>query len=174
MEQPDSPPAAPIISDWVRVVWAEGGHRALRVEKEVLGFAAEGSRIRIKAAVDLDGAVCCPGPSRGGGEGLVRRELVFEPLSGESLSLWCKKLQDYMDNLGRPKRLFIFMNPFGGKRMAPKIFSNEVKPLLQDAGIEFDIQETRYQLHAKEIARSIDLSKYDGIVCVSGDGILVE
>lgn len=29
-------------------------------------------------------------------------------------------------------------------------------------------------MHAKEVARSIDLSDYDGIVCVSGDGILVE
>jgi hypothetical protein len=34
--------------------------------------------------------------------------------------------------------------------------------------------ETKYQLHAKEIVRSMDVSKYDGIVCVSGDGILVE
>lgn len=34
--------------------------------------------------------------------------------------------------------------------------------------------ETKYQLHAKEVVQSLDLAKYDGIVCVSGDGILVE
>lgn len=34
--------------------------------------------------------------------------------------------------------------------------------------------ETEYQLHAKEVSRSLDLTKYDGIICVSGDGILVE
>lgn len=34
--------------------------------------------------------------------------------------------------------------------------------------------ETKYQLHAKEVVQSLDLGKYDGIVCVSGDGILVE
>lgn len=34
--------------------------------------------------------------------------------------------------------------------------------------------ETKYQLHAKEVAQALDLTKYDGIVCVSGDGILVE
>ena len=34
--------------------------------------------------------------------------------------------------------------------------------------------ETKHQLHAKEVVGSLDLSKYDGIVCVSGDGILVE
>lgn len=38
----------------------------------------------------------------------------------------------------------------------------------------FHLSETNYQLHAKEVAKELDLSKYDGIVCVSGDGILVE
>lgn len=37
-----------------------------------------------------------------------------------------------------------------------------------------DFPETKYQLHAKEIVKSMDVSKYDGIVCVSGDGVLVE
>lgn len=36
------------------------------------------------------------------------------------------------------------------------------------------LSETKYQLHAKEVVRAMDLTKYDGIVCVSGDGILVE
>lgn len=36
------------------------------------------------------------------------------------------------------------------------------------------ILETKRQLHAKEVVQSMDLAKYDGIVCVSGDGILVE
>jgi sphingosine kinase len=34
--------------------------------------------------------------------------------------------------------------------------------------------ETKHRLHAQEIAHSLDLRKYDGIVCVSGDGVLVE
>lgn len=36
------------------------------------------------------------------------------------------------------------------------------------------LSETKYQLHAKEVVSAMDLTKYDGIVCVSGDGILVE
>lgn len=36
------------------------------------------------------------------------------------------------------------------------------------------LSETQHQLHAKEVACSLDIKKYDGIVCVSGDGILVE
>ncbi|KAH1242903.1 Sphingosine kinase 1 [Glycine max] len=34
--------------------------------------------------------------------------------------------------------------------------------------------KTKHQLHAKQVVQSLDFSKYDGIVCVSGDGILVE
>lgn len=34
--------------------------------------------------------------------------------------------------------------------------------------------ETEHQLHAKELVKTMDLSKYDGVVCVSGDGTLVE
>lgn len=108
-------------------------------------------------------------------------------------------------NVGRPKRLFVFVNPFGGKKSAAKIFDEQVKPLLEDAQIEITVQgalilrpcfvvvllpfqmylylytcmiwfssETKHQLHAKEVTQSLDITKYDGIVCVSGDGILVE
>lgn len=104
----------------------------------------------------------------------VRKDYVFEPLSEDSLRLWCEKLREYIDSLGRPKRLFVFVNPFGGKKYASKIFVDHVKALLEDADIQITLQETQYQLHAKEVANSLDLSKYDGIVCVSGDGILVE
>ncbi|KAK4787440.1 hypothetical protein SAY86_011273 [Trapa natans] len=177
------------MSDWVRVncivtqltftadgklVWMEASQRCLRIE-EVLGFATEGSCIRIRAAVDFDEAGCCLRPGGGGGGGcMVRRELAFEPLSADSFTLWCQNLRGYLDSLGRPKKLLILLNPFGGKRSAPKVFEKEVKPLLEDAAVKFDLQETGYQLHAKEIARKVDLAKYDGIVCVSGDGVLVE
>ncbi|PPS00723.1 hypothetical protein GOBAR_AA19943 [Gossypium barbadense] len=145
--------------------------RCLTVEKEVLGFAVEeGSRIRIKAVVEEREGICCCG-NRGD---LVRESFVFEPLSEDSLALWSQKLRDYIDSLGRPKRLLIFLNPFGGKKSATKIFSEDVKPYLEDADIQITVIETKYQLHAKEVAKTMDLSKYDGIVCVSGDGILVE
>lgn len=34
--------------------------------------------------------------------------------------------------------------------------------------------ETQFQGHAKDLAKSFNLSEIDGIVCVSGDGVLVE
>jgi hypothetical protein len=34
--------------------------------------------------------------------------------------------------------------------------------------------ETKHRFHGQEISHSLDLKKYDGIICVSGDGVLVE
>ena len=36
------------------------------------------------------------------------------------------------------------------------------------------ITETQFFRHAKELAKEIDPSQFDGVVCVSGDGVLVE
>ncbi|GMP74839.1 hypothetical protein CsSME_00032122 [Camellia sinensis var. sinensis] len=147
-----------------------GIQSCLAVEKEVLGFCTEGSRIKIRTVVESGDGICCFG-SRGTP---VRKTFAFETMSDELLGLWCQKLREYIDSLGRPKKLFVFVNPYGGKKSASKVFLDDVKPLLEDANVEFTVQETKYQLHAKEIALTLDLSKYDGIICVSGDGILVE
>ncbi|EOA16802.1 hypothetical protein CARUB_v10005022mg [Capsella rubella] len=150
--------------------WMESGRRKSTAEKDVLSFVVEGNKVRVKTLVERGGGICCEGNA---GD-YTRKDFVFEPLSDESRKLWCDKLHQHLDSLGRPKKLFVFVNPFGGKKSARKIFVEEVKPLFEDANIQLEIQETKYQLHAKEIVRSMDVSKYDGIVCVSGDGVLVE
>ena len=88
--------------------WTGKGQRCLTVEKEVLGFALEGSRIRVKAVVGKRDGICCFG-KRGD---LVRHSFVFEPLSEDSLRLWSQKLRDYIDSLGAKKNsnFFFFSN----------------------------------------------------------------
>ena len=34
----------------------------------------------------------------------------------------------------------MFVNPFGGKKSASRIFADQVKPLLEDADVEFTLQ----------------------------------
>uniref|UniRef100_A0A1J3CQL3 sphingosine kinase n=1 Tax=Noccaea caerulescens TaxID=107243 RepID=A0A1J3CQL3_NOCCA len=150
--------------------WTESGRRKSTVSEDVLSFVVEGNTVRVKTLVERRGGICC-GESAGD---YARKDFVFEPLSDESRKLWCDKLHQHLESLGRPKKLFVFVNPFGGKKSARKIFLEKVKPLFEDADIQLEIQETKYQLHAKEIVKSMDVSKYDGIVCVSGDGVLVE
>ncbi|XP_055827487.1 sphingosine kinase 1-like isoform X2 [Solanum dulcamara] len=179
-------PVAPVLSDRVRVngvetlvtFTAEEGilrwtENCLSIEKEVLGFTVEGTKIKVRAIKENDGGgiICCSGNT---GVTVKIRSYNLEMLSEVSLRIWTQKLQEFIDSLGRPKRLFVFVNPYGGKRSASKIFIDSVKPLLDDANIDYTVQETKYQLHAKEVAKSLDILRYDGIVCVSGDGILVE
>ncbi|KAL0398661.1 UNVERIFIED_CONTAM: Sphingosine kinase [Sesamum radiatum] len=150
-----------------QLMWAG---RRLDMGKQVIGFSVEGSKIKIRAVVESSPGICgfsCKTT-------LIRKTFTLEFLSDDCLRAWTPKLQEYLDSLGRPKRLFIFVNPYGGKKSASKIFVNDVKPLLDDANVEYTIQETKHRFHAKEVIQSLDLAKYDGIVCVSGDGILVE
>ncbi|XP_028788685.1 sphingosine kinase 1-like isoform X1 [Neltuma alba] len=147
----------------------DGGQRCLHLEKDVLGFVTDGPDIKIRCLVDGQSG-CSPRNRRK----LVRKDVVFQSLSQESQRLWCQNLREFLDSFGRPKRLFIFLNPYGGKKAATKIFLHQVKPILDDAEIQITLQETKYQLHALEVVRTLDISNYDGIVCVSGDGILVE
>ncbi|KAI3832924.1 hypothetical protein MKW98_025808 [Papaver atlanticum] len=154
--------------------WTERGEKCLTVEKQVLGFSTEGFFIKIKAFLERETGVYC-GVGGAGIRGIrLRKDFVFEPISEESKTSLCQKLQECIDSYDRPKRLFIIVNPYGGKKSASKIFDEEVKPLLEAADIQYTVQETQYRLHAKEVSHTLDLTKYDGIVCVSGDGILVE
>lgn len=187
MEVQQQPPTAATISAPVKVNktqttltltpdgklrWVEGKRdRWLIVEKEVLGFGEEALFVTIRALIEKETGFCIGKKSAGNRK---REDIVFEFLTEESKSLWCHKLQECIDSYDRPKRLFIIVNPFGGSGSASKILNDEIKPLLDAANIQYTVQETKYQLHAKEIARSLDLLRYDGVVCVSGDGVLVE
>ncbi|KAJ0799028.1 putative sphingosine kinase [Helianthus annuus] len=66
---------------------------------------------------------------------------------------------------GRPKKLFLLLTHLEGE-ICFQVFTDHVKPILEDANIEYTLQETKYQLHAKEVAHDLDLTKYDGILCV--------
>ncbi|KAG9452754.1 hypothetical protein H6P81_005658 [Aristolochia fimbriata] len=147
-----------------------GGERCLVIENEVLGFAGEGAQLTVRAYVEKGVGFFC-GAGRRHRE---RKDYVFEMSSEDSRRNWSGKLKEHIDLLGRPKRLFVVVNPFGGSKSALKIFHKEVHPMLVAADVQFTLQETHHQLHAKSLAHSLDLSKYDGIVCVSGDGVLVE
>ncbi|KAG9149691.1 hypothetical protein Leryth_012414 [Lithospermum erythrorhizon] len=143
---------------------------SLAIDKEILSFTTQASKIIIKALIEKGAGITCGVSS----QGHVRKTFVFDHVTKEAHEIWTRRLHHFIVSLGRPKRLFVFVNPFGGRKSATKIFEQDVKPLLEDANIEITVQETAHQLHAKEVVRTLDLSKYDGIVCVSGDGVLVE
>ncbi|KAM0952421.1 putative sphingosine kinase [Dioscorea sansibarensis] len=170
--QVDGAPAEAVLDHGAgELRWRSGDDdRRLFVESEMLGIEMKGMMITIRAFVDAPER-CCFGSSSGR---RVRRDFLLEMPSETSAMMWTERLKDCIDSLGRPKRLFIVVNPFGGKKVAGEIFQNEVKPLIEAAGILYAVQETNHRLHAQEIAQNVNLDQYDGLICVSGDGILAE
>lgn len=41
---------------------------------------------------------------------------------------------------GRPKKLLVIVNPFGGDRAGTRVYTTTVEPLLKAAGISFTMQ----------------------------------
>lgn len=77
-------------------------------------------------------------------------------------------------NTKQSRSILVIINPFGGKGKAKKLFNSKAKPLLSASRCFLDIKYTKYPEHAIDIARELDINKYDTIACASGDGIPFE
>lgn len=88
------------------------------------------------------------------------------------------QLQNYLQSCRqvRPKRLLIFVNPFGGKGKALKLYNRRVKRLLELADVERKLIITKYANHARETIEDplFNVEYYDGIISVGGDGMFAE
>ncbi|KAK8759044.1 hypothetical protein V5799_003322 [Amblyomma americanum] len=87
---------------------------------------------------------------------------------------WADAVQDRLRGEKRPRKLLVFVNPFGGRKRAPVVYERKVAPIFQLAGISVELITTRYSGHAKECLLEMDLSIYDGVICVGGDGMVNE
>ncbi|XP_068785280.1 sphingosine kinase 2 [Struthio camelus] len=76
--------------------------------------------------------------------------------------------------LPRPRRLLLLLNPFGGRGRALRWCRSHVLPMLAEAGVAFNLVQTERANHARELVTGISLAEWDGIVTLSGDGLLYE
>nr|XP_021322621.1 sphingosine kinase 2 [Danio rerio] len=85
-----------------------------------------------------------------------------------STTEFCKSM------LPRPRRLLLLVNPFSGRGQAMQWCQTHILPMIREANISYNLIQTERQNHARELIREISLPEWDGIVIVSGDGLLHE
>ena len=73
----------------------------------------------------------------------------------EVVAKWKSKLDQIIDKVStkRPKKLMVFINPFGGKGEAVEIHKNIVQPLFKQFKIETEIIITQRANHARDHLR---------------------
>lgn len=69
--------------------------------------------------------------------------------------------------------MLLVVNPTGGVRNGLRILET-IKPIFDNGGIELEIIETKYAGHAKDIARAMEIDKFEGLCLVGGDGTMHE
>ncbi|XP_028317352.1 sphingosine kinase 1-like [Gouania willdenowi] len=79
-----------------------------------------------------------------------------------------------MQELPRPCRMMVLVNPLSGKGQSYTLYNNHIQRMLNEAGIIHTLFVTERQNHAREMVRDTDLSQWDALVIMSGDGLLYE
>lgn len=71
------------------------------------------------------------------------------------------------------RKILVVVNPTGGIRNGLEILEN-IKPIFEAGGIEIEIIETKYAGHAEDIAKAMEIDKYELLCLVGGDGTMHE
>ncbi|XP_060619228.2 ceramide kinase-like isoform X1 [Anolis sagrei] len=89
---------------------------------------------------------------------------------------WVNSLQIWIHYHGitRPRSLLVFINPVGGRKRAVEIYQTQVAPLFTLAGVYVQVVETCRAKEARDYILEQDLSDFDGLVSVGGDGTFNE
>ncbi|KAH3871345.1 hypothetical protein DPMN_034543, partial [Dreissena polymorpha] len=72
------------------------------------------------------------------------------------------------------KRLLVLVNPHSGPGRAMQIYKGQVAPMLDEADIITTVIETEYAGHGTKLMKSFKREDYNGVVIVSGDGLIYE
>ncbi|XP_038136455.1 ceramide kinase-like isoform X1 [Cyprinodon tularosa] len=103
-------------------------------------------------------------------------EVTFTCPDTELCWNWVRSIREQLASIsGRPRSLLVYINPYGGKRQGKHIYEHKVAPLFAQAGISTQVIVTEYANHARDHLRTdAELSNFDGVVCVGGDGMFSE
>ncbi|XP_056405571.1 sphingosine kinase 1 [Hyla sarda] len=93
---------------------------------------------------------------------------------------WAQKICQLSDEQGPPRllpspaRFLVLLNPRGGTGKAFTLFETHVMPMLTEVNAHLTLLVTERPNQARELMREQDLSSWDAVVVMSGDGLLFE
>lgn len=87
---------------------------------------------------------------------------------------WDSLLNENMGLIRHKKPLLILVNPKSGVGTALKTFHDLVGPILDEADVPYDMVLTTRSGYGQDLIVNEDLSRWGGIVIISGDGLLYE
>ncbi|KAH9094821.1 hypothetical protein LEN26_018075 [Aphanomyces euteiches] len=113
---------------------------------------------------------------------LRKHETLDIDMTGDTVAAkWIQVIQELVRWQARApptsqkRRIRVVVNPHSGKRRAPLIWENEVKPFFDLAGFDYHVDHTTYGGHAVDMGREYSTEEgYEAIVFVSGDGTICE
>uniref|UniRef100_A0A3P8T401 sphingosine kinase n=1 Tax=Amphiprion percula TaxID=161767 RepID=A0A3P8T401_AMPPE len=79
-----------------------------------------------------------------------------------------------LQKVRRPCRTMILVNPHSGRGQALQLFTGHIQGMLTEASVPYTLVLTEHQNHARELVKKADLSQWDALVIMSGDGLLFE
>ncbi|KAJ8264122.1 hypothetical protein GJAV_G00145420 [Gymnothorax javanicus] len=120
-------------------------------------------------------------------EQCFRVALVHDPVANlEEAQRWARAISEFSlhqrpqregvlySQVQQPCRFLVLLNPHSGKGQALSLFTGHVQRMLTEAGVPHTLVITERQNHARELVRQADLSQWDAVVIMSGDGLLFE
>uniref|UniRef100_A0A9J7Y8N6 sphingosine kinase n=1 Tax=Cyprinus carpio carpio TaxID=630221 RepID=A0A9J7Y8N6_CYPCA len=74
----------------------------------------------------------------------------------------------------RPCGVMVLVNPQSGRGQAMAFYNGHIQRMFTEADIPHTLFITERQNHARDLVRSADLTQWDALVVLSGDGLLFE
>ncbi|KAH0553836.1 ceramide kinase [Cotesia glomerata] len=101
--------------------------------------------------------------------------VVMSHTDPRQVASWVKTIRNYLLSIAhRPRRIIVFVNPFGGKKKGNKIWEKQVQPLMKIAGVETKTIITERAGHIHDCLLNSNLDDIEAVVCVGGDGTFAE
>ncbi|KAK6788719.1 hypothetical protein RDI58_012517 [Solanum bulbocastanum] len=108
---------------------------------------------------------------------LVPSFYTFGHKDSQTCQMWVNRINDLLNmDAERPKNLLVFVNPKSGKGLGCKVWET-VAPTFSQAKVKMKVTVTERAGQAIDMMSSItsrELSSYDGVVAVGGDGFFNE